>query len=150
MSDFESIKEEIMRGVDHSNFIAGLYDTGTILEYGDYVLSGLCSDGSRALGYVVQVRKKWGAFGSDMFFIRDHRGGLATHENQSFWKLTERQTEAVKRFFKYMPNEELVDNPDIFYSVKDNFREQGFIVEPDNAPERVDSFAIAMTISKAG
>lgn len=143
----EELVKKISSGLDHSKFISGLYDRLNV-EFGDYVISGLSTTMIQTIGYVVQIRKKWGAFKSDMFFIRDIDGNLATHENQCFWKLTEEQIELVKPFFEITPDEEIEDNPKLEYTIKEDQKEDGFIVRKEYAPDRTDTCAFAITVSK--
>lgn len=149
MPDFEVVKAGILSNLDHSRFICGLNDKSSKLKFGDFVVSGINTLGTNVIGYVVQIRKKWGAFGSDMLFIRDQDGVLMTHENQSFWKLTEDQLEAVKPFFKNTPSEELDDNPKLEYSTLKGQFANGFIVDEKDAPARTDSCAFAITVAGA-
>ena len=147
--NIDDAREEVWKTLDHSNMVCGLSNDDNKLIFGDYVISGINTNGDRVIGYVVQIRKKWGAFGSDMFFVRDTDGNLATHENQSFWKLTPSQIKIVKPFFKHDPFDELAENPDIEYTVRMEDMESGFIVTKDNAPDRVDTCAMTITTSKA-
>lgn len=147
MSELDTLKEVILSGVDHGNHISGMCPLNNRITFGDYVLSGINITGTTTLGYVVQIREKWGAFGSHTFFVREPDGSLGTHENQSFWKLTEAQVALVKPFFEDTPAEELKANPDIKYSIKHKYEEAGFIIPKTNAPARVDSCAIAVTTS---
>lgn len=132
---------------DHSLFFGGARDVTKHIKYGDYLLSGLTTTGIQVVGYVVQIRLKWGAFGSDMYLIRDHKSSLAIHENQGFWGLTAEQIERVKPYFKYTPEEELLDNPELAYTytIEGKYSETGFIISDKNAPARVDSCAYSIT-----
>ena len=149
--DFEETRKIIAAKVDHENFVMGLGGSRRKLEFGDYVISGINAAGQQVIGYVVQIREKWGAFGSNTYFIRDHEGGLATHENQSFWKLTENQIEMILPHFGGTPEEEKEANPELRYTVANNeYPESGFYIEPDNAPDRVDRCTMAITVSNTG
>jgi len=148
MADFKQAKQEVLDTLDHSLFVTGFGGVEEKLKYGDYVVSGMSTSGIQTVGYVVQIRKEWGAFGSTMFFVRDQNGDLATHENQSFWKLTEKQIDLVKTFFKYDPDKELAENPDLTYSIACDHRQSGFIVSSDDAFDRVDSCAMAISVIK--
>lgn len=145
--NYDTAYKIVRENRDHSRFVCGLEKGFTNVEYGDFLLSGLNSLGTEPLGYVVQIRKEWGAFGSDMYLIREHDGKLNTHENQSFWKLSPSQSAMMKEFFKYGPEEEILENPELFYSIKGNQEESGFLVIKDNAPDRVDICSITMTIT---
>lgn len=144
-----NIKSRILDNLDHSNFILGLSDDLSRVSFGDYLMSGINTNGDNVIGYVVQIRIGWGAFGSPMFLIRDTEGNLARHENQSFWKLTDEQIDLVKPLLKWTPEEELDKNPNLTYTLGDcKFEETGFIINKDNAPTRVDSCAVAITVTK--
>lgn len=82
-----------------------------------------------ALVYIVQIRKGSGAFGSDMYLARDCSGILATHENQSFFRVTDK--ELVERAFKFF--ELTIDNEpeDTKYSVPNLDKCSGYIVSAD-------------------
>ncbi len=144
--DYESAYEIAHKNRDHSRFICGVGESLTKVEYGDFLLSGLNNLGKQPLGYVVQIRRGWGAFGSDMYFLREHDGKLNTHENQGFWKLSKEQAEVVKEFFEDSPEDELAENPNLTYSIKGEQEESGFIVSSVNAPCRVDSCAFAVSV----
>jgi len=144
---FDSVKKDILKNLDHSLFVSGLYETSCKLKFGDFVISGMNTLGEQVIGYVVQVRKQWGAFGSDMFFLREHDGTLRTHENQSFWKLSDEQVEAVLPFFKDSSSDELEGNKNLEYSILSEQKASGFIVTDENAPDRVDSCSFAITVT---
>lgn len=146
--EFELAKIKVIKGVKASNYVCGLYDNGVEVRYGDYVVSGINTEGVQVIGYVVQIRKNWGAFGSDMFFIRERTGQLYTHENQSFWILTREQVALIDKFFGgYTPEKEIEFNPNILYTILGKHEERGFIISKDDAPDRTDSCHIAVKVS---
>jgi len=51
------------------------------------------------IGYVVQVRKKAGAYGSDMILMRHPDGSLVRHENNAFHRLNYFWLKMAKRIF---------------------------------------------------
>lgn len=137
----------IKSNLDHSKMISFLNKDYPV--FGTYVITGLTGIGCQIIGYVCQIRKKWGAFGSDIFILREMDGTLRRHENQCFWVLNEGQIELVKPQFKDIPGEEIKDNPDLSYTFNDGeYKESGFIISEDKSPERVDSCIITTTISK--
>jgi len=83
------------------------------------------------VGYVVQVRKKAGAFGSDMVFIRHPDGSLTTHENQSYCGLSPEIIEEIKKLYPDGMIEEDMeyDGP---YSINGKHPRVGKIIEPEN------------------
>lgn len=145
----ESIREVASNNLDHNKYICGgMPTTEDKLAFGDFVISGYNESGKRAIGYVVQVREQWGAFGSNLYFVRENDGHLSAHENQSFWKLDQHIVDLLEPQFGHLPPEELADNPDIEYSQCGENQAKGFIVPKDNAPDRVDSCSFAITTSK--
>lgn len=145
-SRLEEVKKQILANLDHSRFVIGINKSAIPIKFGDFVISGINTLGENVIGYVVQIRRKWGAFGSDMFFIREHDGTLRTHENQSFWKLSDEQVKDVVPFFKDSPSDELKENEELEYTILKEQKASGFIVTEDYAPERVDSCALAITV----
>lgn len=142
LDKLESIKADIISNIDHSNMLWNAED----FHFGMFVLTGpIAPNFKRVVGYVVQVRKKWGAFGSDAVFIRASDDKLMVHENQCFWAIAKEQENKIKPFFLTTPNDELKDNPELIYTIKHKQEEKGFIVSPENAPARCDSFAITIT-----
>lgn len=51
------------------------------------------------LGYVVQVRKKAGSFGSHLVIMRHPDGGMWQHHNQSFHRISAEDMKRVKSCF---------------------------------------------------
>jgi len=119
------------------------------LSFGDFLLSAISTTGEQTLGYVVQIRKSWGQFGSDMIFIREHDGSLSTHENQGFWILSPEQTGFILPCFTITPSDEMSDNPDHKYSILHKQPESGFIVDSLHAPNRIDSCAIKISVTNS-
>lgn len=135
LDDIVTIVKHIGKTVEQDNFISGMYDTGSDIQYGDFLISGLTESGCQMIGYVVQIRKQLGEFGSNMFLIRHADGDLVRHENQSFWKLTDEQTKKIKPFFfDNLPENELKLNPDIKYLLEGSQEMSGFIIHKDTAP----------------
>lgn len=102
------------------------------LKFGDFVLTGMNSNGEMPIGYVTQIRKGCGAFGSDVYFIREHDETLNTHENNAYWILPDDQVEMIRPHFDYLPEKELEENPDLIYTIKGEREFGGFIVTEDN------------------
>jgi hypothetical protein len=75
---------------------------------GQFVITGAQAGGplERRIGFCVQIRKKCGQFGSDLLFLRHPSGELVTHENQSFFGLTEAQERMARPLFKSLPENE--------------------------------------------
>ncbi len=68
----------------------------------------MCSeyDFDHAVGYIVQVREKRDAYGSEQYLVRHPNGELHTHENQSFWLLNEEHQGQALALFAQKPTEE--------------------------------------------
>jgi len=145
--NFNQIKSDLINNVDHSRFVSSFSGCLEKLSFGDFLLSAISTTGEQTLGYVVQIRKDWGQFGSDMIFIRDQNGSLATHENQGFWILTNEQIKLVMPFFQKNPSDEMSENPDLEYSISKSRLKSGFIVDSDHAPTRIDSCAISISVT---
>lgn len=101
-------------------------------SYGDFLLLGMIQGKERNfdnnVGYVVQVRKKAGDFGTDQYLIRHSDGILRNHENQIFSGISEIFIEELRTFFKYSPKEELKENPKLDYSIGGKAIESGFLI----------------------
>jgi len=150
MSTLESVKTSILNNLDHSQFV--LFDADKKLSFGDFVLSGMNTSGKQVFGYVTQIRMKCGAFGSDIYFVREADGKLSTHENQSFWKLTKDQANSLALFFAYLPAEERKENPNFTYTICEGNEESGFIVTETDTKSRFEgeSISMAFSITKKG
>ncbi|ELA8176595.1 hypothetical protein RGL50_004121 [Vibrio alginolyticus] len=120
-------------------------------EYGQLVIRGAAMgapyDFDHAIGYVVQIRQKRGAYGSDQYLIRHATGELHIHENQSFWILNEEDQESAILFFAQTPDKE---GGDTVYTVEDGMPESGYIIAfNDQSPESdTQGFAIALTTTE--
>ena len=101
------------------------------LKFGDFVVTGPMFGREPAIGYIVQVRKKWGEFGSDSMYIRESDGSMMAHSNQSIWKLNQATTKEILPLFENTPEEEKADNPDLEYSLRGQFKRGGFLIEEE-------------------
>jgi len=83
------------------------------------------------LGYVVQIRKNVGDFGSDMYFIIHPNGKLATHENQDFKGVPDNLIELCRSIYVegYLPEDIPADEP---FGGGNTTEELGFIIEESN------------------
>jgi len=75
-------------------------------EPGRYVITGIQAGNLRGergwhtyVGYVVQVRKKAGCYGSDLVLLRHPDGTLTQHHNQSFFYVSPAWLDSVKAQF---------------------------------------------------
>lgn len=89
----------------------------------------------QTIGRLVQVRKKCGQFGSDVYFIRFPNGKLMTFENVGLESYTE----------KPLPPNDL-DTIDCEYTIAEKFPEVGFVVEKPLQPASPSpAFGITVT-----
>ena len=128
MTDIENtIQKIIMLNQDEQNYKRRLDFKGGPAQ-GQFVVTGYQLGGAsyKMVGYCVQVRKNSGQFGSDMIFLRHFDGRLVTHENQSFYSLTEEQEILARSIFKVLPEEE---DYSFGYKCCEGINEVGFIIE---------------------
>lgn len=115
---------------------------------GEYYLTGPIAGPernnlARMMGYVVQVRLKAGAFGSDMVLMRCPDGTLARHENQSFFAVDEEQKQKIIDLFKKEP----VDDYSEPYTLGGEYPEIGPIIQPKaDGPPTNDSPLMKITV----
>lgn len=122
---------------------------------GEYILTGMQAGNIRGergwqlyLGYVVQVRRKGGAFGSDMVLMRHPDGTLMRHENQTYYRIDDCLLEQAKSLFITIPEEE--DYTVAFTLANNTFPETGKIIEPKKDGPPVDNSPMAtITISRS-
>jgi hypothetical protein len=102
----------------------------------------------------VQIRKKAGAFGSDMVLLRHLDGMLMPHTNQCFYTLTEEQeSELAPLFAALLEEEDFAGNHVYTLGANSEGNKQphaGFIVDAEHAPEREPELSPVMvkTVSK--
>ena len=121
-------KEEILKNLDDCQYISCYENSEKQLHYGDFLLSCADVNGERYIGYIVQIRKKWGELDSDQFYLRLPDGNLCIHEGTSFWKLSDKQVRQVAPLFSSGPQIELSNNPKLGYSENNKARKKGFVV----------------------
>ncbi|EJL6357318.1 hypothetical protein NMR53_003268 [Vibrio cholerae] len=142
------VKEELFKRIwdSEKKFLGNEYP-----EYGQLVIRGAAMgapyDFDHAVGYIVQVRQKRGAFGSDQYLVRHATGELHVHENQSFWLLNDDDNELAIKFFARKPEDE---GGDTVYTVSGEEKESGYIV-PFNEDSPVSDkqiLGIALTVTE--
>lgn len=100
-------------------------------------------DPERRIGFLIQVRKGCGQFGSDMLLLRHPNGKLCSHENQSIFPMTDEQEQLARPMFEWQPETEDMNEP---YAI-DGVWETGFIIEhPSQKSTFPDHCAMAITI----
>ena len=81
------------------------------------------------IGYVVQIRKNAGSFGSDKILFRTSNGNLMTWENQSFLILPPSEVLLIKDIFQELINDEKeYIKEDGTYTIEGKDPKKGFIV----------------------
>ncbi|AZA90943.1 Uncharacterised protein [Chryseobacterium nakagawai] len=95
-------------------------------DKGKFVLSGLIQGSMEMkIGKLVQVRRKMGAFGTDVVLIREADGTLSSHHNQCFWIIPDQYHGKLNSMFKDVYN----DDADLHeYSIDGKEKTKGFIV----------------------
>jgi hypothetical protein len=124
--------------------------SGRYPEYGKLVMSGMAMgmpyDFDHAIGYIVQIRVSRGAYGSDQYLVRHQDGTLTTHENQSFWIVSEFHQEAALSLFEQTPDKE---GGDTEYTIAEGFPEVGYIIKEscDSPKSESQSLMFGVTIT---
>jgi len=122
---------------------------------GEYVITSIQAGNLRGergwgfyIGYVVQVRKQAGAFGSDMILLRHPDGTLMRHENQSFYRMRPDWEEKAKALFNEGITPEMEDYTQPYTLGNGEYPETGAIIEPNNnGPEPDNSPMASITIT---
>lgn len=115
---------------------------------GEYVITGpqagnLRGQGPggwhRYIGYVVQVRKKAGAFGSDIVLLRHPDGILGRHENQSYHRVDDETLAKIKGLYEDGMTPDKYEDYSQPYSLSGDYPEIGRVIDPkDDGPPRDD------------
>lgn len=113
---------------------------------GEYVITGIQvgnlqgeKSWNRYIGYVVQIRKEAGSFGSDMVLLRHPDGKLCPHHNQSYHRMDKFWLEKAKELF---PKEMTPDKYEDYskpYTVDNRYPEVGKIIEKKKNGPPVDN-----------
>jgi len=100
-------------------------------------------------GRIVQIRKKAGAFGSDLIFFRMLDGSLTTWENQSFIGLNNYQKMLADRIIT-KELLELDEYEPVSYTIGGKHERVGRIIDPENNYRDLDeSPRMKITVTKA-
>lgn len=115
----------------------GLYESDyQFIKKGDLVFTSLQlgfkkpfpeTDLSHWIGYVVQIRKGVGEFGSDQWFLRHPDGSLIRHENQSFKKINPSDEDLIRSWFDKEQLDEDMSNE--VYTINRENEKSGFIIQ---------------------
>ncbi|HHQ2714292.1 TPA: hypothetical protein ACSPMB_000121 [Pseudomonas aeruginosa] len=107
----------------------GLIDNRLPVQ-GQFLLTGIHNGPkSRRIGYVVQIRRKQGRFGTDNYLLRHADGTLMQHSDQFFAAATPEEIDAIRPFF----GENLPETEDYSHGYdlgSQESRATGFIIEP--------------------
>lgn len=128
---------------------------GQLPEIGEYLITGLQMSNhngqkgwDKYIGYVVQIRKGIGCFGSDMILLRHPYGNLIPHENQCFYRMNEYWENKAKKLFNkgVTPKAEDYTQP---YTLGGKYPAVGKIIEPSvTHPEPDNSPLMKITLTR--
>ena len=126
---------------------------------GEYVLTSIQAGNIRGeigwhkyIGYVVQVRKDAGAFGSHMILLRHPDGSLMRHENQAFCRMSGEWLVKAKAVFDLGVTPAEYEDYSQPYTLGGEYPEIGAIIEPKQngeGPMRGGAPMAAITLSGA-
>lgn len=132
---------------------------GKIPTPGEYYITGTQQGNlhgelgwDKYIGYVVQVRRKAGCYGSNLILMRLDCGELMRHENQSYHKLSESGLKKYKELCPDSPNPNDEDYSKLF-TLSGKFPRKGKILEPEpdvNQSEEVGPMATITTCHSDG
>lgn len=128
MSDLKTLCDQIRKNLDFSRMLRDLEES----HVGRYVCTGLqCSqnDPIYYVGYIVQIRKDAGSFGSDIVFIRHPDGSLRTHENQCFVALSNDEEKSLRVEYPENCGPDLEDYTEA-YDIGGKYPEIGKVIYP--------------------
>lgn len=116
------------------------------IKQGQFVIAAMIIPDNplNRVGYITQIRKGVGQFGSDLVFMRLADGSLIVHENQGYWSLTKEQELLARSVFDDLPENE---DYSFGYKCPQKIHEYGFIVDDSKSEATpVDgSFKITVT-----
>ena len=137
----ESQAKDIVLAHRNGHGKAKMVDMDSYPAPGEYVITGIQAGNihgekgwHKYVGYVVQVRLKAGAYGTDMIFLRHPDGSLMTHENQCFFRPVGAFLDEVKAIFPGDVTPELCEDYSQEYTIGGKFPRRGSIVQPEDAP----------------
>lgn len=134
-----------------------LYMFKDIPGVGEYVITGMQAGNMKGergwiyyIGYVVQIRKNAGAFGTHLLFLRHPDGTLSTHENQYFHKIHPDYLDDAKALFDEGVTPEEMEDYSEPYTIGGEFPETGKIIE-NPKPGRIldESPRAKITVTKS-
>ena len=151
----EKMSEQAKEIVDNRDF-ENMVSTTKHPEPGEYVITGIQAGNLHGecgwqyyIGYVVQVRKKVGAFGTDIVLLRHPDGTLWNHQNQSFFRMNDFWIKKAKALFPDgMTPEEYEDYSKPYTLAGETYPETGKIIYyTKNMPPCYDSPMVQITVN---
>jgi len=98
------------------------------LRFGDYIVTDTDEDAKQCVGYAVQIRQY--DDNHHILMLRSPDGGLLWYNCRNYWKMTDKQSEAVKPYFLYSSDDEIKENPDLTFEYSHSpEKASGFIVD---------------------
>ncbi|HCV3190510.1 TPA: hypothetical protein OV554_003659 [Acinetobacter baumannii] len=119
-----------MRDCDASTFVSttsdhrGLTKGQFVFVLHPYANPMLC------VGYVLQVRKKAGMFGTDIVLIRVANKQIHEWENQGYFTLMPEQEALARSVFEWLPEQE---DYSLGYRTCDKVHKVGFLIEEEQS-----------------
>lgn len=140
--------KEIVKAIDFRNMVFHP-------EPGEYVITAIQAGNLHGekgwhlyIGYVVQVRKKAGAFGSDIVLLRHPDGSLVRHENQTYCLMNFFWREKAKKLFPEGMTPDEYEDYSKPYTLGNEYPEVGKVIEEkEDVPPRNDAPMMRITVS---
>jgi len=105
---------------------------------------------SMYVGYVCQVRKKAGAFGTDLVLLRHPDGSLGRHENQFYYYVQEPWLSILRAMYQDGMAYGEFDGPELEYTLGGEYPETGAVIEPkEDGPPKDNTPLAKITIKKS-
>ncbi|MDG9815812.1 hypothetical protein [Pseudomonas putida] len=152
-ADYNDVFPGVYRGASWERraqtMIASISDRLPV--FGQFLLTGPGPAGLlEKIGYVVQIRRRQGIFGSDVYLLRHCDGSLCQHSNNMFQPLTPDEAIAVLPCFGNVLPPAEGQNPTYGLGEPDT-RVQGFIIEPPEGfqPRGGEGARMRMTVTDA-
>lgn len=143
-----AVREETIRQIVKNWRWEGLVGPHHSIPYekGMFLLAGpsFSSEVMNRVGYLIQVRKKCGQFGSDRIFLRLADGTIADWQNQAFFKLLPEDEALARSVFECQPDEE---DESVGYWDADKVHEIGFIIENSTSTPMPVTDDLSITIT---
>lgn len=124
---------------------------------GEYVITAMQAGNIRGergwhryIGYVVQVRKSAGAFGSDIVLLRHPDGALVRHENQAFFQIEDQWLDKAKALYPPGMTPDEYEDYSQPYTLGEDYPEYGKIIEAkEEGPPRDDAPMMRIVVTDA-